>query len=378
MTTSPVRRGGTRARSALLGVIALLLFVAAAGATYFTLLGGFRSGLPVQAVFSSAGVGQQLPIGGDVKVRGVLVGTISGIALADDGSVEVDLLLNDDGERLPGELEAEIGSKTLFGEKWVELIPLGPTGARVVAGSVIEDHRTTEPLELEQELELGSDLLSAIPLRDLTTLLNSLAEGFGGREKDAAEAIDRGLVALRAVNSRSSELDLGLRQLNEFSAWLDDNDDDLLTFMDAVDQANRALVGAAPEFRASMDSVPTFLEDLASFQEATEEDFGRLIRDGATIVEVLAIRRQSLADLIVNFEAFLTVFNSGLSQPCAGEYESNMTCWQLYLLPGLESRGLYGPGEAPNEDETGDPGRGSINRAAPSRSEVTKDMTRLA
>ncbi|MGH2735061.1 MAG: hypothetical protein ACRDKZ_05750, partial [Actinomycetota bacterium] len=87
---------------------------------------------------------------------------------------------------------------------------------------------------------------------------------------------------------------------------------------------------------------------------------------------------QGLADLIVNFEAFLTVFNSGLSQPCAGEYESNMTCWQLYLLPGLESRGLYSPGEAPNEDELGDPGRGSINRAAPSRAEVTKDMTRLA
>ncbi len=32
-----------------------------------------------------------------------------------------------------------------------------------------------------------------------------------------------------------------------------------------------------------------------------------------------------------------------------------MTCWQVYQMPGLESRGLYGEGEGPDEDEPGDP-----------------------
>ncbi|MGH2757614.1 MAG: hypothetical protein ACRDI3_07480, partial [Actinomycetota bacterium] len=46
---------------------------------------------------------------------------------------------------------------------------------------------------------------------------------------------------------------------------------------------------------------------------------------------------------------------SGLSQPCKGVYERNMTCWQVYQLPGMDSRGLYGPGAGPIGDDPTDP-----------------------
>jgi hypothetical protein len=56
-----------------------------------------------------------------------------------------------------------------------------------------------------------------------------------------------------------------------------------------------------------------------------------------------------------NLEAFTTVWNSGLSQPCSGAFESNLTCWQVYQPPGLDSRGLYPRGQSPLADEPGDP-----------------------
>jgi virulence factor Mce-like protein len=370
MSSRAAKRELSRPARALLGLLAITLFISALGGTWVFLKGGFQSGTRVAATFSDEGVGQQLPEGGDVKTRGVLVGRIDTITLDDDGSVRIDMLLNEDGLDLPATTEARIGSKTLFGEKWVELVPDDDaTEDTLAAGDVIPDSRTEEPLELETQLQLGSDLLSAIPLSDLATLLDTLAEGFGGSEKEARNALDDGLIALRAINARSAELDLTLSQLREFSEWVDDNDDELLTFMESVDSANRALVGAAPEFRASIDSVPAFLNDFASFQERVNGNLGRLVENGATVAEIFADRNDSLIDLVVQLEAFLTVWNSGLRQPCEGLYDSNLTCWQIYLSPGMNSRGLYGPSSRPpNDNERGDPGSGrfgqAINRAS--------------
>lgn len=356
MTSAREQGDPLRVRRALLGLVALGLFGGSVWMTWIFLNGGFQGGVPVRAVFSAPGIGQQLREGGDVKVRGVLVGRISRISLEGNDAV-IELALDEDVE-LSEASTAEIRSKTVFGEKWVELIP--PEGTQtapfLAAGSEIPDERTVEPLELERALQLGHDLLSELPLEDLARLLNSLAEGFTGSEDAARTALDEGLVALRAVNSRSDRLDLSLRQLNEFSGWLDDNATNLVSFASSLDRANRALVGAAPEFRASLDSVPTFLDRLAAFQERTEGDLGRLSEAGADVGELVAARSDRLVDIVRQLEAFTTVWNSGLSQPCAGEFESNMTCWQVYQLPGIESRGLYGNSGGPLSDDPGDPG----------------------
>jgi hypothetical protein len=98
-----------------------------------------------------------------------------------------------------------------------------------------------------------------------------------------------------------------------------------------------------------------FLEDLAELQERIEPELGRLVENGATVAEIVAARSDQLTDIVVQLEAFTTVWNSGLKQPCEGLYESNMTCWQVYQPPGLESRGLYGKSLGPLSDSASDP-----------------------
>lgn len=366
-----------RTRSAVLGFVALGLLAGAVFATWTLLRGGFEGGIPISAEFGAPGVGQQLPVGGDVKVRGVLVGRIHSIELDDSGGALVSMRMNGSVD-VPNDARAEIRSKTVFGQKWVELIPPSDSDAPAfAAGAVIPDRRTKEPLELERALQLGHELLTAIPLEDLSQTLAALADGFSGQERSARIAIDRGLVALRAVNARSSELDLSLRQLAEFSSWLDDNDGTLLSFMSSLDDANRALVGAAPELRENLVSVPTFFDRFADFQETTSADLGRLIQNGATLAELIAPRSGDLREIVVNLEAFTTVWNSGLSQPCEGLYESDMTCWQVYQPPGLESRGLYGRAEAPDADEPGDPLFGVANES-PLHDAAVQDMFEAA
>jgi hypothetical protein len=38
-----------------------------------------------------------------------------------------------------------------------------------------------------------------------------------------------------------------------------------------------------------------------------------------------------------------------------------MTCWQVYQVPGLDSRGVYGAGRAPDGDDPGDPNFGRFS-----------------
>ena len=361
----PARR--IRIRNAFLGVIALGLLAGAIAATGFFLTGGFASGVPVRAIFSAPGVGQQLPVGGDVKVRGVLVGRIDGIELARSGDAVVIMRLHDDVE-LPDTTGAEIRSKTIFGQKWVELLPPEDPvdGSFLVSGSVIPDDRTREPLELERALQLGHELLDEIPLRDLSITLSSLARGFSGQEDDAIKAMERGLVALQAVNAKGDKLDLALRQLRDFSEFLDRNDETLLSFMQALDDANRALLANARPFRTSLRTVPRFLRRFAAYQERINPDLGRLIQGGADIAEFIEPRTPKLVDLIVQLEPFTTVWNSGLRRPCAGEFESDLACWRVYLLPGRDSRGFYEPGEGPIEDEPEDPYYGTTGESSSS------------
>lgn len=349
-----------RITKAALGGVAVALFAGAVAMTWVFLQGGFEGGVPVRAVFSAPGVGQQLPEGGDVKIRGVLVGRIADIALDEEGNAELLLRLDDYASELPASTTAEIRSKTIFGQKWVELIP--PDGATpgetLAEAGAIPDSQTKEPLELERALQLGHDLLSEIPLDDLAVVFSELADGFSGSEEAAGGAIDRGLIALKAVNAQSDDFDLSLRQLREFSEWLADNDQTLLGFMASLDSANRALVGAAPAFERSLDSVPVFFDRLAAFQEVNEGNLGRLVQSGASLAELLAKHSDGLEDIIINLQAFTTVWNSGLEQPCGGLYEQNLTCWQVYQVPGIDSRGLYGPGEAPDRNQPNDPNFG--------------------
>lgn len=105
-----------RLTKASLGAVALGLFAGAIAMTWIFLQGGFEGGVPVRALFSAPGVGQQLPEGGDVKIRGVLVGRISSISIDDAGNAELLLRLDEEESQLPATTTAEIRSKTVFGQ----------------------------------------------------------------------------------------------------------------------------------------------------------------------------------------------------------------------------------------------------------------------
>lgn len=127
-------------------------------------------------------VGNQLQEQSDVKVRGLVVGEVRRIVHTGDGA-DVELALRPDQVgAIPANVSARLLPKTLFGERYVDLVvPASPSRTALREGSVIPQDRTAVAIELEQVFTNLLPLLRTVKPAQLATTLNAMATALEGR-----------------------------------------------------------------------------------------------------------------------------------------------------------------------------------------------------
>jgi len=96
-------------------------------------------------------IGNQLQNASDVKIRGLIVGEVRSITSTGDGASIEMALQPDQVAGIPVNVSARILPKTLFGERFVDLvIPTDPSATTIAAGDTIGQDRSTVAIELEQ------------------------------------------------------------------------------------------------------------------------------------------------------------------------------------------------------------------------------------
>ena len=86
--------------------------------------------------------------GSDVRVLGVPVGTIDKV---EPEGTRVKVMMNYDSEvKIPSDAEAVIISPSIVGDRYVQLTPAYTSGDVLADGTVLEESRTSVPLELDQ------------------------------------------------------------------------------------------------------------------------------------------------------------------------------------------------------------------------------------
>jgi virulence factor Mce-like protein len=303
--------------------------------------------------------GQGLRDGGDVKLRGVLMGRLGPLERIEDGDCRVRLdLFPESIEQIPANAGAEIRAKTVFGEKWVELTyPEDPDSAAIAAGDVIPKDRTLDPLEVETILNLGLPLLEAIDPENLAAALEALADGFSGQEDDAIVAIREGIDALRPLNEDRDLLVEGIHQLDESSDVLDEVDDDLLAAMANLDEVNRFTIANQDLIAETLDRAPVLLDELSFLFETRFGDLTKLVDRGATVIGIISSRTDDLERLLEVLPQFNSKWIRNLAPVC--RYRQATTepgrevggrvpgrCWRVHNIVS-HSQGAYGPGEGP-------------------------------
>jgi phospholipid/cholesterol/gamma-HCH transport system substrate-binding protein len=255
------------ARARLLGlafVTALASFVAFCIGTYN---GVFTDRAVVQLRIEQAGL--QLLTGSDVKLRGINVGTVEDIS-SDGSGATIELALQPDRlSDLPADVEARLVPKTLFGEKYVDLVvPPDAAEARLEDGDVIPEDRSAPTLELNRVLDDVVPVLRAVKPEQLNATLTALATALDGRGESLGQTLVEVDTYLRGINPQLPQLRRDLVALAEVADVYDRAAPDLLatvrnllTTAGTVVEQEDLLGALLPEVTSAADSTRTMLAD---------------------------------------------------------------------------------------------------------------------
>jgi virulence factor Mce-like protein len=340
------------------------------GAGSIVLTGLFLTGKVRSHVVTAAAdfshCGQGLRNGGDVKLRGVLVGTIGGINLDKSRNVcTVTLdLYPDQTQYIPVNSGAQIRAKTIFGEKWVEVLtPEQPSEETIAAGDVIPEDRTIDPLEVETILNTALPILDAIDPENLAGALEALAGGFVGHEDAAVRGLEQGIEALRVPIENEAKFKEGIDQLAESGDVLTDVDDDLLRALANLDELNHFTTENADLIAESLDRAPRLLGELSSLFQTRFGDLVKVANAGATVLGIVSSHTGDLDRLLDALPQFNSAWIRNLNHVCRFRQQTDEPgkaqgdrvpgrCWRVHNLV-TDSRGAYPPGKEPKPNNRG-------------------------
>ena len=178
------RHEHARHRTQILGAAGLAAIVAVSGLLIATYQKAFVDVTHVTVESDRAGL--LLDKGARVRLAGVAVGEVRGTELRPDGTVAIDVAIDEDKkDRVPADVTAAIRGTTVFGSKFVDLrVPSTPTGSSVdaraiAAGDVIESDGVTT--EVNDVFAHGVQVLKAVKPTELHTALTSVSTALEGR-----------------------------------------------------------------------------------------------------------------------------------------------------------------------------------------------------
>jgi phospholipid/cholesterol/gamma-HCH transport system substrate-binding protein len=286
---------------ALAGLATIVAIVAVVGLAIALFRGDFTKTVPVTVISDRAGL--VMNPDAKVKMRGVEVGRVASIATRPDGQAVLKLDMNPSQLQLiPSNVGVDITSTTVFGAKFVDLLPPpDPSAEKLHGGQVIEGrHVTTEINTVFQRLVTVLDKIDPAKLNET---LGAVATAFDGR---------------------GEKLGRTLEDFNAFLAKINPSLPNLSHDIEASVPAFTAYGDAAPDLVATFDNSIKLSNSIVEEQQALDEFLISSIGLADIGNDVIGGNRQALTDLL-----HVLVPTTSL----LGEYHETLGCGLGALVP---------------------------------------------
>ncbi|AEW95591.1 MULTISPECIES: MCE family protein [Streptomycetaceae] len=296
--------------------------------------------------------GNEMRVGADVKLRGVVVGRVSRIT-ADGGGARLTLAL-DPGRlpAIPADVSARMLPTTLFGERYVALVPAPGTttaGARLAAGTVIPQDRSADAVELQQVLDHTLPLLTAVQPQKLAATLNAVATALRGRGTELGTTLLRLDSYLRELNPELPALNADFHELVRASDVYADAAPDIVQALTDFTTTSGTLAEQRARLATVYGAATTTAQDVTTWLRNNRENVIRLAADSRGTLELLARHAPAFPCTLHTLAAFVPVMDTALGK---GTDEPGLHV----TVTTVPSRGRYLPGaDTPRYDASGGP-----------------------
>ncbi|TXG92884.1 MCE family protein [Rhodococcus rhodnii] len=185
-----------------------------------------------------------------VKVDGVPIGRVDGIAVGEDGwTATVDVLLAESVD-LPANAVATVDQTNLLGEKFIQISapPQDPASARLADGATIPLSATREATQIEEVLGALSLLLNGGGVAQLQPVVHELSTALDGREQGVKNLLDQTNQLVDGLNQQRDDITRALDGLDVLSARTREQNDKIAAILDELPVATGVLEEQRPQF----------------------------------------------------------------------------------------------------------------------------------
>jgi phospholipid/cholesterol/gamma-HCH transport system substrate-binding protein len=267
-----------------LGVLFLALVVLAGYMTYAVFTKKFSEYDEVKLETST--IGLQLPNRADVKIRGVIVGEVLDMKSTGDGAELTLGLYKDQTQTIPADVTGSIVPKTLFGEKYVSLIPQSDGGPSIQAGAVIK--RTAIATEVEKVLSDLYPLLRTVQPAEINTTLNAIATALEGRGEIIGKNLETVDSYLKRINPQIPDIVEDLRLTAQVSDTYAAVMPEIATILENTIKTTGTLEDREAKVKALFTDVAAFSDTARGFLEVNGDNLIRLGDVSAAQLRVFA------------------------------------------------------------------------------------------
>ncbi|MFT7836388.1 MCE family protein [Saccharothrix sp. BKS2] len=273
----------------------------------------------VRVTLKTDRVGNQLLVDSDVKVRGMVVGRVDAIRTGGEGA-EVELALDPDQvHHIPANVSARLLPKTLFGERYVNLVLPERRQAPLAEGGVIEQDRSSGAVELERVLDGLMPVLQAVQPEKLATTLTAVSQALENRGRPLGETLVQLDAYLGELNPQLPALKEGISRLADVSEVYADAAPDLVQALDDATVTSRTLVEQRDDLLTVYGSLTTTSTDLAGFLAVNRNNLIQLADVSRPVLELLAEYSPEYPCLLKGLSEFKPimdqVFGKGTDEP---------------------------------------------------------------
>lgn len=279
--------------------------------------GYYDGGYEISAIFPSSSQGLFTDGGSDVKVRGLNVGTVSGIELLDDGRARVTLRL-DEGVLLPDTAAASIEPLSVFGPKFIRIDPGAheASGPYLDPGDTIVDTRTTA--DLTETLDTAAHLLEGIDPAELASIFEAVTESVDGLGPAIGRTIDSSAALAGVAADHVADLEQFLVDLATLSGTFGAHAEEIVATVDGLSQLVPALTADPEQFGELLDVTTGIATTFAGLLEDNRADLDATFIALAAFVGGVYQESEDIPEVLALIGTFFGRLSDVIRMPAAG------------------------------------------------------------